>query len=510
MQSIRLALVVLCLIAASSARAAPLYVATPLGVPGSPRSAVLAMNQRGDAAGMFQPFHSPGVDDIFLFADGAFQDLGVPLGAPFYYVYGLNSQQTIVGAVPVAFGMFGRVHAFSLNGPTLTDLGTLGGSNSIAYAIADNGEIVGTSDVGSTAYRHAFTYIDGEMRDLGTLSGGNSTATAVNAQGEVTGYSDNAAPGQPSLARAFLYAGGAMRDIGTLGGSVAKGKAISSTGAVTGTSTLAGEAVSHAFLYANGTMRDLGTLDTYSEGTGVNAMGDVVGNSGSGPVSLAHSFVYTDGVLYDLDDVVTSGVGAARLIGAIGINDAGQIVVSGCTADDFCQSFGLNRLESPPPVPPTVDVIEYYLPALDHYFITAIPAEIALLDSGAFPGWVRTGYTFKAYPSLTLGVEPVCRYFGSGFGSSGTHFYSADANQCLEASLYGVWQFEGYVMYMPFPHDGVCPPGTVDVYRLYNNGQGGTPAHRYTTSAAVRAQMIGDGWIPEGYGAEGIGMCSPA
>jgi len=497
------------LLAACWANAAPIYVATPLAVPGGTQSGVLAINQRGDAVGTFLPFHSHGTRDIFLFSDGAFQNLGAPLNAPFYYVHGLNSQQTIVGAVPVTFGMFGTLHAFSLNGSSFTDLGTLGGDNSIANGIADNGEIVGASDIAGSAYRHAFTYLDGEMHDLGTLSGGYSAATAVNAQGAVTGYSDNANPGQPSRPRAFLYTSGGMRDIGTLGGGIAKGAAISSTGAITGTSTLPGDSVSHAFLYANGTMRDLGTLDTYSEGTGVNAAGDVVGNSGTGPANLAHSFIFTDGVMYDIDDIVISGAGAATLIGAVGINDAGQIAVSGCTPDGFCQSFGLNRLASAPPVPPTEDVIEYYFPALNHYFITAIADEISALDSGKFPGWVRTGYSFKAYPSLTVGAEPICRYFGNGFGASGTHFYSADANQCLQASLLGPWEFEGNVMYMPFPHNGVCPLGTVDVYRLYNNGQGGTPAHRYTTNFAVRGQMIDQGWIPEGYGPDGIGMCSP-
>ena len=30
-----------------------------------------------------------------------------------------------------------------------------------------------------------------------------------------------------------------------------------------------------------------------------------------------------------------------------------------------------------------------------------------------------------------------------------------------------------------------------------------------TTSPAVRADMLGKGWIPEGYGPEGIGFCAP-
>jgi hypothetical protein len=49
----------------------------------------------------------------------------------------------------------------------------------------------------------------------------------------------------------------------------------------------------------------------------------------------------------------------------------------------------------------------------------------------------------------------------------------------------------------------------VPIYRLYNNGPGGAPNHRYTTSDAIRAQMIAQGWIPEGYGPLGVIMCSP-
>jgi hypothetical protein len=47
------------------------------------------------------------------------------------------------------------------------------------------------------------------------------------------------------------------------------------------------------------------------------------------------------------------------------------------------------------------------------------------------------------------------------------------------------------------------------VFRLYNNGQGGAPNHRYTTDAAVRAAMIAAGWAPEGYGPQGVALCSP-
>jgi hypothetical protein len=47
------------------------------------------------------------------------------------------------------------------------------------------------------------------------------------------------------------------------------------------------------------------------------------------------------------------------------------------------------------------------------------------------------------------------------------------------------------------------------LYRLYNNGQGQAPNHRYTTSVVVRVSMIAAGWIPEGNGADGVIGCVP-
>ena len=46
------------------------------------------------------------------------------------------------------------------------------------------------------------------------------------------------------------------------------------------------------------------------------------------------------------------------------------------------------------------------------------------------------------------------------------------------------------------PNAGVCPIG-VKLYRLYNNAQGGAANHRYTTSLAIRQQMINQGFVPE-------------
>jgi hypothetical protein len=38
---------------------------------------------------------------------------------------------------------------------------------------------------------------------------------------------------------------------------------------------------------------------------------------------------------------------------------------------------------------------------------------------------------------------------------------------------------------------------------------GGGPNHRYAMSAAVKTQMIAQGWAPEGYGPNQVIMCAP-
>ena len=47
-----------------------------------------------------------------------------------------------------------------------------------------------------------------------------------------------------------------------------------------------------------------------------------------------------------------------------------------------------------------VTVVEYYNPALDHYFISALQPDIDALDTGHIGGWRRTGFSFRAFISL--------------------------------------------------------------------------------------------------------------
>jgi len=159
--------------------------------------------------------------------------------------------------------------------------------------------------------------------------------------------------------------------------------------------------------------------------------------------------------------------------------------------------------------------VEYFHAVLGHYFVTADANEIAALDSGQFAGWARTGETFPVFISAddTDDVTtPVCRYYGRPEKGIDSHFYSASPAECAAVeTLFGdSWILEtsqAFFVYAADPVSGTCANATTPVYRLYNNRP--DPNHRYTTSLDIRAQMIAEGWIAEGYGPQAIGFCVP-
>jgi hypothetical protein len=157
-----------------------------------------------------------------------------------------------------------------------------------------------------------------------------------------------------------------------------------------------------------------------------------------------------------------------------------------------------------------IAIVEYHYPAFDHYFMTGVANEIAALDSGTIAGWERTGYGFNAYATGSPNGASVCRFFSTSFAPRSSHFYTPFPAECSFVKGNADWTYQGDVFSIPVPDvSGTCPAGTNPVYRLYNNGQGGAPNHRYTTDYTVRTAMMAGGWIPEGYGPIGVVMCSP-
>ena len=166
---------------------------------------------------------------------------------------------------------------------TITDLGTLGGTDSAAYGINSSGQVVGFSGITGDTASHAFLYSGGTMQDLGTLGGIGSRAYGINNSGQVVGSSWITGDTED---HAFLYSGGTMQDLGTLGGRISEAVGINNSGQVVGWSFITGitgDPEYHAFLYSGGTMQDLNDLIPSSSGwmlyfaNGINDVGQIVG-----------------------------------------------------------------------------------------------------------------------------------------------------------------------------------------------------------------------------------------
>ena len=71
---------------------------------------------------------------------------------------------------------------------------------------------------------------------------------------------------------------------------------------------------------------------------------------------------------------------------------------------------------------------------------------------------------------------------------------------------WGLEASEVFQMDLPDSVTGACPAGGVPVYRVFN--QRTDANHRYTTSIAIRDQMVASGGIAEGHGPNVLALCA--
>lgn len=288
--------------------------------------------------------------------------------------HAINDAGSVVGANAV-----GGFYQALLYRSSWTDLGTLGGSESLAGGLNDSAQVVGYSQTGA-AGTNAFLWTPGatggvagnpQMQSLGTLGGPVSEAYAINASGQVTGYSD--APAHPATQQhAFLYSAGAMtdlgqqlsglvnsygyginteghvvgaaydvsyttphpfffdgsttQDLGVFGGLGATAQAINKWDNIAGYLTTT-SSFDHAFSYSSGTVTDLGTLGGhYSYALGMNNSNAIVGGSFTDiKDSIYHAFVCNNGKMVDLNGLLDASGAGWTLSEARAINDVGQI-----------------------------------------------------------------------------------------------------------------------------------------------------------------------------------------
>jgi probable HAF family extracellular repeat protein len=324
---------------------------TPAAGKGAPRFKIKVVGPTGSVAtdlnrsGQFVGHYDrAGAERAFRNTGVRPHDLGT-LGGSYSYAFAINDQGRIVGLSENADG-YGR--AFVYNGGRMSDIGTLGGLYSEAHDINAAGQIVGGASTPDTPLDRAFLYSRGVMHNLyGLPEGDASTAYGINYAGQVVGRSAISTDDPPEHPyHAFLYSEGKIVDLGTLGGLFSSAYAINEAGVIVGDTNTeeelpSGHFVTHAFLYADGVMQDLGTFggaETFSKANAINNRGQVVGWADDDTSTRA--FLFEGGKMLDLNTLVDAGAGWF-LREATAINDRQQITVIGCR-EGQCQALRLD------------------------------------------------------------------------------------------------------------------------------------------------------------------------
>ncbi len=152
----------------------------------------------------------------------------------------------------------------------------------------------------------------------------------------------------------------------------------------------------------------------------------------------------------------------------------------------------------------TVPVVEFLNTNTGNYFITADSNEIAVLSSLEQFGWVRTEYSFEAWPLAAIAPDNavgVCRFYSA---TAKSHFHTADANECAvvkNATPY--WQYEGIAFYITPAVSGQCETGTAIMRSFNSRAAEGLINHRFTAEPQIADNMMASGWQDEG-----VAMCA--
>lgn len=295
-------------------------------------------------AGIVAGYSSPTLDEYPILGVkgiGDFQadQLPTPGDEP-VFVWGVNDTSTLYtgssGFRPAAWVVSTPI----LLEQSIEEVGLFGAFGA-ALDSNDFGVIVGELDTDIPHYVQAVYWEDTEAGPK-LLPGLNppfsaGSASGINNIGQVVGTSVDAT-GSHFAVRWDSVAGDPL-NLGTLEGyTYSNGLAINSSGDVAGFAQDPGTGSIEGFLWnaATDEMVGIGHLPgaalPFSEAHGVNFFKDVVGAANAGP-GIGHAILWRNGELFDLNDLVAPIDGVLYLAEARAINDQGQIVAAGVTAE---------------------------------------------------------------------------------------------------------------------------------------------------------------------------------
>ena len=286
-----------------------------LGSLGPRGSIALTLNNRGDVGG-YSAAVPPGATDwyhhAFLWQNGNLLDLGAQLGSPAGYTFTQVSAINDRGTAVVT----GYPGVFTWRDGSWTDLHIVqGGANDIN----NKDVVVGSYRVGFGG--HAYQYRDGVLLDLGTLGGTFSVANAINDKGVTVGLSWIA---NDAGTRGFIYDNGPMTPIGTFGGASSTAVDINSHGTIIGNAQDAA-GVWQPYILDKAGMRMLPNVPAGSTLHAINDRGVIIGTYTNANNQGTTSFVWEDGVMTPLETIREVQAAGWRSLFVMDINDRGWI-----------------------------------------------------------------------------------------------------------------------------------------------------------------------------------------
>ncbi|MBL9126433.1 MAG: DUF3466 family protein, partial [Verrucomicrobiales bacterium] len=258
-------------------------------------AAAFAQSQNGDArAALFRGLSS-----------SALLENLTPTGASLSRAFGINAHNVVVGTrTPDASS---PAEAFVWRDDTLTSLRTTlqPGVHSVANAINDNGDIVGSLRIASDP-RQAFLLLDiGTKTNLTGFGGTNAGGEAINNRGMIAGWATDAA--KKAHPFTFSLAAGMNRLAELTGHDSGHAYGINDDGLVVGDSYLDSDpqATVRAFLREGSTTVDLGTLEggTNSIAYAINNFRQIVGEANDSQ-GRRRAYLRTAERNFDLNDLI--------------------------------------------------------------------------------------------------------------------------------------------------------------------------------------------------------------